>query len=239
MPRALALSALLLAHGVACAKAPSAESVTYAESATRGNDAATSRSAPLLPLADADAPDASGPRSTASADAGASDCDVIIEGARREAFGLVKVDGALRDPLCMRRFEDAQRQVASDLYTRTRGTPTGVGAARGSDKLPRFERAMMIGASGRRPFESVQPKLHAAEGAVQNCARGIAAVGPELRVLLRVNPAGKADVVLADYRLDLPEATRDCIATALGALSFPRDVNPDATTFTVVFPIRK
>lgn len=237
MSRALAVSATLLVLGVACAKSRDAESVPYAGFATRAEDDAALRSAP--PLADAGALDASSPASTASVDAGASDCDVIIEAARRETFGLVKVDGALRDPVCMWRFEDAQRQAARDLLMRTRGTPTGAGDAGEPDAMPRFEGVVMIGASGRRPFESVRPKLRSAQAAVQKCARGVAAVGPELRVLLRVTPAGKADVVLADYRLHLPRATRDCVATALGALSFPRDANPDPTTFTVVFPIKK
>ncbi len=239
MTRALAVASALFVLGVACAKSRDAESVTYAESAKRANDDAALRSAPRLPLAEAGAPDASSSGSTADVDAGPSDCDVIIEAARREAFGLVKVDGALRDPVCMWRFEDAQREVAGDLVMRTRGTPTGAGDAGEPLKVPRFEHAVMIGASGRRPFESVRPKLRIAEAAVQKCARGVAAVGPELRVLFRVIPAGKADIVLADYRLELPAATRDCVTTALGALSFPRDANPDPTTFTVIFPIMK
>lgn len=141
-------------------------------------------------------------------------------------YGLVKIEGPLRDPLCLWRFDDANG---------------------GGDEamMAQFVSAggvvVSLGSSGTRASSSIVPVMAALQPAIRKCLER-EKLGPAIRLRVRVTTAGAVEGVIFDYRVTTEEHARDCVAFALQKQKFPADkgsdAGGDATTFTLAFSLR-
>ncbi len=161
--------------------------------------------------------------------AGANDdpCDVVVADVRKNGpYGLVQIEGPLRDPLCLWRFDDANGGGDEAMMTR-------FSSAGGT--------VMSLGSSGTRSSSSILPTMRTLQPAIRKCLER-EKLGPAIRLRVRVTAAGAVEGVIFDYRVSTEEHARDCVAFALQRQKFPAekgsDAGADATTFTLAFSLR-
>ncbi len=178
----------------------------------------TSDGATVAPVATPAAPASTGAASATSgaplaasssvADGAAPDpCDERVAQARRsEPLGLVAGDRDL-DPGCQWRVDDASEEATrADL-------PVNARLSRGPG---------ILRVNGRIDPTQIGARLKKVAPAVDACVK--TAMLPELtlRVRLTIDAGGSVSLVQTDYRYAIDPAVRECVARAVGRVTFPK-----------------
>jgi hypothetical protein len=212
-----------VALGAAAACAKQADPPSAAAS---GMIAVVTDASPVAPLAPAGAT----ARDVADAAPPVDECDELVAQVGDHQVGLMKIEGALRDPLCRWRVDDADDEALRKSKLFGSGSADDLAAA----GAQRATHSYSAGSSGFRSSGPVLAKIRSLEPSLKKCVADGRTV---LRVRIRVLPDGTSDLVLTDYRQPLSEPVRTCVVGALQALTFPKVSDRDSTIFEVHVPM--